>query len=72
VSSVAAGLSVPHREIENLLRDLGHAGQQAPTPGQHDSRIQGLIEPGPPDLFTNQREDFLGPGLQDLGHHLQG
>src|SRR5689334_5736936 len=63
------GTSPPDRQIENLLRNLGHALEDGASSGEHDAGVQRSLVPGAADLIPNLVKNFFGARLEDFRQH---
>ena len=62
-----AGHAAAHRQAEDLLGQLGHAGEQRGAAGDHDARGEQVLVAALLDLALHEREDLLDARLDDLG-----
>src|SRR5262244_2712364 len=69
-STDSARHSPADRQAENFLGQLGHAGEQRRSAGNHHPRRQQLLVAAALDLPLHKLEDLLHPRLQDFAENL--
>src|SRR2546425_6817815 len=66
------GNADPHRQVENLLGQVGHAFHDRRAAGDDDAGRRRILEPATGQLSRDQREDLLDARLDDLRQDLPG
>src|SRR5690606_33620049 len=66
------GHAAPHRQVEDLLGDLGQAVERGAAARAHDAGVQRVAAAGLANLVPPQVAYLLGPRLEDLREDAPG
>src|SRR5437016_12402011 len=56
----------PNGQVHSVLGQLDKSSQHSASAGEHNARASLALVSGVSDLLSNQMDDFLGPGLNDV------